>query len=414
MGFLRLLGFALIVVLTIAGLDYHQLSKRADQTLTVQGYLATIQDRLGAYQTAFQQGTRERDRKKQWRQGSKPYLPDAGSGWAMAELTDTQNDTVAAVLAEYGPTPIISSISNPAELTQLASAGPEGIARKLAETGRVYSKHSEIAWLDISLKPEAARNTLAALALSRQQNFMTQSAGKQGFAVIDGVAFMEITQDSLDPTGKFKHRRIEGRIGFDQEVVFRINTNASDTSIIELLSMIDYGALNALLTVPSRVVGAGHVVAPVDQVALAQEMDRLYSEMVSLQEQTSDQKLENLDFGAVIVNAMTSAGFNSEGVMDITGGKVSDDRHALQLGYVRAQELLFQTGVQQAAAGDAAGGVDILQDAGGALPAAVVTEGGTNATGDAPASLPVRVHKGGLGSGCAQTGSLKRCSAGGQ
>ncbi len=435
---LRIFGFVMIIVLVIVGLDYYQQDKKHEGTLSANGYVDTIKHRFAQQQVERDAKEAERERKKLWKAGAKPHLPASTKRWSRYELTDADNKAVATAISSYGMTPLISSISNTAELMSLSSGGKDGILRKLSETGAVYVQGEEIAWFDISLKPESVRNTLAGLALSRQQNFMAHAVIKKGFAVIGGVAFIEVTQDMTSPTEALAYRKITGRIGIDEEVVIRLHTNASDASIRELLGAVDYAALNALLTFPSPVVGQGFSVPMDRQPEVATKMDRLYSKMKMVQEKTASKKLENLDFAAVMVNTMTASGFNGEGLMDITGGEVFENQDVLQIGYGRAQKLLLDSderhaaldgpAEQDTAATDIAAEVDTAakdaaaeQEAPGffsrlkdKLPAFGESKPKEAAATRTKASQPVRVHKGGLGGGCAKVGSIKRCSVTGQ
>ncbi|CUJ83913.1 hypothetical protein RUE5091_00161 [Ruegeria denitrificans] len=416
MGVLRILGFLVIVLVTIAGLDYYQQGKKHDGTLSASGYVETIKLRFTQQQEEREAKAVERDRKKRWKAGAKSHLPTAGAEWVQYELTDTDKKAVDIVLTNFGPTPLMSSISGTAELFRLTNSGKEGIVRKLSETGLVYVKGDEIAWFDISLKPKSARNTLAGMALSRQQNFMAHAATKKGFAVIDGVAFIETTQDLTSPTEALDFRKITGRIGIDEEVVIRMHTNAVDDTILELLGALDYATLNALLTYPSLVVGQGISVSQDRQADVAEKMDQLYTEMKLVQEKTTDEKLKNLDVAAMMVNSLTASDFNSDGLMDITGGEVFENQDILQIGYGRAQKLLLDSDQRQAAVaqdGKGAGFFSRLKDK---LPAFKTPKASDAAVKPAPkkSAQPVRVHKGGLGTSCAQVGSLKRCSTAGQ
>ncbi len=425
MGALRVIGLALAVVLAIVGLDYYQQDKKHEGTLSAEAYVDTIKYRFARQQDERDAKAAERDRKKRWKTGAKSFLPATGEGWSRYELTATDSEAVKAVLSGYGPAPLVSSIANPAELARLSGGGEDAMLRKLGETGMVYAKGEDIAWFDISLKPESARNTLAGIALSRQQNFMTQLSFKEGFAVIHGVAFMEITQDTLDPTGDFPYRKIIGRIGIDEEVVIRMHTNAGDATIRELLNAVDYAALNALLTFPSPVVGQGNAIALDRQPLVAEKMNHLYSEMVAVQEKKTSDKLSNLDVTAVMVNTMTSAGFNSEGLMDITGGEVFENQDVLQIGYGRALQLLLDSdqrqatlegseGAEETSKAKSSGFFSSLKDKLPAFGAIAAMGAGSKDTNDSKSSKPIRVHKGGLGASCAKIGSSKRCAVSGQ
>ncbi|CUH45569.1 hypothetical protein [Ruegeria atlantica] len=414
MGALRFIGFALIVGLVVAGLDYFQQDKRTDDTVSLSGYVETISARFDQSQKEREVKQAARERQKLWDAGAKAFLPSPPEGWAQYALIEPDAKAVSRVLSEFGPVPLISSISGPAELLQLNAAGKDGALRKLDETGTVYAKEGELIWLDITLKPQAARNTLAGLALSAQDAFLDGMKAEQGYAVIDGVAFIETTGNLLDDTKKTNHRTFTGRIGFDQEVVIRLHADASDATIREFLGLVDYAGLNALLPHPALVVGNGIEVPLIRQPEIADEMHDLYETMQIAQLRLGQEKLENLDAAALVANTLSSSGFNSEGVMDITNGEVFENQELSQLSYIRTQNLLLASALSEVETEVAGtGGI------GGFIKGLMGKVAHANANADEPEpqvapSAEVKVRKGGLGkSSCATLGSSKRCSVGG-
>lgn len=408
MDALRFVGFALVAILAIVGLDYYQQDKKQEDTLSAEGYIDTVRARFSQRQQEKVAEEVERERQERWKTGAKSYIPDAPQGWSRYAIDDPTAEAVSAVLSQYGPTPLISSISNPLELARLANEGREGVVRKLNQTGYVFAKGDEILWFDISLKPKAARNTLAGLALGRQAAFTNAMKVSEGFAVIDGVAFVEETDDLLGQSNAADYRRIIGRIGFDEEVVLRLRGDASDDSIRQLLNTVDYAGLNALLTHPSPAVGTGTVIALDRQPETAGRMNDLYLDMQRAQDKISQDKIENLDMGAVMVNTLTSSGFNTEGMLDITGGEVFENQNLMQVGYGRAQELLLQTDQQEASLDTPSESEGFI----GSLLAKLPKFGTASANEEEQAPTEVRVRKGSGSSSCSSLGSSKRCSVG--
>ncbi|MDA7963932.1 hypothetical protein [Ruegeria sp.] len=408
MDALRFLGFALVAMIVIAGLDYYQQDKKHEGILSAEGYIDTIRSRFSERQQEKVAEKAERERQDRWKAGAKSYIPNAPDGWSRYAIDDTDAQAVSTVLSDYGPTPLISSISNPVELARLANGGREAALRKLNETGYVFANGTEILWFDISLKPKSARNTLAGLALGRQAAFTNAMKVSEGFAVIDGVAFAEETGDLLGQPNAAEYRRITGRIGFDEEVVLRLHGKASDASIRQLLTAVDYAGLNALLAHPSPAVGQGVAVALDQQPETADRMNDLYREMQRAQDKISQDKIENLDMGAVMVNTLASSGFNTEGMLNITGGEVFENQNLMQVGYGRAQELLLQTDQQEASLDTPSETKGVI----GTLLAMLPKFGATSASEEEPAPTEVRVRKGGGSSSCSSIGSSKRCSVG--
>ncbi|WP_170423230.1 hypothetical protein [Ruegeria arenilitoris] len=414
MDALRFIGFVLIVGLVIAGLDYYQQDKKTGETLSLNAYFDTVSARFDRGQKEREIKNVARERQEKWDAGAKSYLPEPPTDWVRHALTETDNAAVSKVLSTFDPTPLVSSISDPAELALLNTAGKEGVLRKLDETGAVYAKDDELVWLDITLKPQAARNTLAGLALSAQDAFLNGMQVQQGFAVIDGVAFMETVGNLLDGGDKPEFRAFTGRIGFDQEVVIRLHTNASDATIREVLGLVDYAGLNQLLPHPALVVGTGIEVPLAQQPDIADQMHNLYETMQAAQLKLGQEKLKNLDAVSVLANTLTSSGFNSEGVLDITNGEVFENQELSQMAYMRTQNLLLTSALNEKAPQlVSAGGI------GGFLKGLIGKASQVAVSAEAAASRPaapreVKVSKGGLGaSSCASLGSSKRCSVGG-
>ncbi|MBO9447229.1 hypothetical protein [Ruegeria sp. R14_0] len=414
MDALRFIGFVLIVGLVIAGLDYYQQDKKTDETLSLSGYFDTVSARFAQGQEERKLKQAAQERQNQWDAGSKSYLPEPPAGWERYALTETENATVSKVLSSFGPTPLVSSISGPVELALLNKAGKEGLLRKLDDTGAVYAKDDELVWLDITLKPQAARNTLAGLALGAQDAFLNGTQVEKGYAVIDGVAFIETAGNLVDGDETPGFRAFTGRIGFDQEVVIRLHADASDATIREVLELVDYASLNQLLPHPALVVGAG-IEVPLDrQPDIADEMHSLYETMQAAQLKLGQEKLKNLDTVSVLANTLASSGFHSEGVLDITDGEVFENQELSQLAYIRTQNLLLTSALREKES-DAlsAGGIGGFLK--GLMGKAFQTAGSAEAPApQAKAPSAVKVSKGGLGaSSCASLGSSKRCTVGG-
>ncbi|KIC41917.1 hypothetical protein RA27_00430 [Ruegeria sp. ANG-R] len=413
MGALRFVGFLLIAAIVVTGLDYYQQDKKHDGTLSFAGYVGTINDRLGVFKAEQAAKQTERDRKKSWDTGAKSYLPAPPEGWRRHDLTDAGSEPVQTVLSRYELSPLISSISDQAELQRLTNGGREGLIRKLARSGYIYERNGEIVWFDIALKPKKARNTLVGLALGRQADFMNAMETASGFAVIDGVAFAEVTGGVSGNAQESDIRKIKGRIGFDEEVVLRLHTNADDATIRQFLESVDLAGLNALLEFPSAATGQGISVPLSEQPEKADIMLILYDKMQAMQDRVTQQKIENMDIGAVMLNTLTATDFSAAGLEDITGGKVFENQDNLQMAYGKALEMILLSDQRHADAGPSKSGGEFFKSLLQKIPVFGSSDGGNEvaaATKAAPAE--VRVRKGNEGSSCAMSGAAKRCSFG--
>ncbi len=412
MGALRFIGFLLIAAIVIAGLDYYQQDKKHEGTLSFNGYVDTINGRFGVFKAEQAAKQAERDRKQRWDAGAKSYLPSPPEGWLRHDLTDADSKPVQTVLAEFEISPLISSISSQAELLRLQNEGRDGLIRKLAGTGFVYEKEGEIVWFDISLKPKKARNTLVGLALGRQADFMNAMELPQGLAVIDGVAFAEVTVSVNGKSRDNDVRKIKGRIGFDEEVVLRLHTNAGDETIYQFLRAVDLAGLNNLLQFPSAATGQGIVIPSEEQPQMADKMLNLYGKMQVMQEKVTQKKLENMDIGAVMLNTLTATDFNAEGLADISGGEVFENQDNLQMAYGKALELILLSDQRQANAEPSQSGGGFFKGLLQKLPGFGGLSGGSEVAAAKTDASKVRVRKGNEESSCAMNGSTKRCSFG--
>ncbi len=88
MGVVRIIGFALVVVLVLAGLDYYQQDKKSTGTLSASGYVDTIKERLAQYDKELDAEQLERERQQRWRAGSEPFAPKSGEDWVRRAIVD--------------------------------------------------------------------------------------------------------------------------------------------------------------------------------------------------------------------------------------------------------------------------------------------------------------------------------------
>ncbi|MEM7320610.1 MAG: hypothetical protein AAF408_16515, partial [Pseudomonadota bacterium] len=216
-----------------------------------------------------------------------------------------------------------------------------------------------------------------------------------------------------------------GKIGLDEEIIIRVNAVASDESIRAILTGIDYDSLNAMLQIPVQTVG-NEVSVPKDiEQEIALEMATLHSEFVGLQAEMAQQKMNNLNGAALVMNTLAMNYGVKDGLTDLTGRKVKDMRGALQMGYRAGLRQIMDT--QHASADTDTGAPAVARasgDSGGGMVSGLfssitsVFSGGEKSGGGRSGGTPnigakVTVNKGGHGgSKCAMQGSIKRCTGG--
>lgn len=426
MSIANTVGFVLVCGAVAVGVDVFTQSKKAEGAFGASDYLETLNDRYAALLADRTAAKVESDRQARWAAGGQGFMPTPPDGWSSYSFAEFEEDPVQRALS-FKPTPVANTLST-TDLYTAERSGNAAKARILDRTGRVYSgpgpNGTETLWLDITFKPKAHRNTMAGLAMGNMMAFSKGMEQTEGYAVIDGVGFVEVSRSMLNPTDEpLGYRNLVGRIGFDEEVVIRLRTDASDATIRRFLSSLDYAALNAVLKHPVQAVGAGYVVAQNEQAARAEQMDDLYRKATNMQTKISMEKIENMDMGSLMVNTFVS-GFDRDGIVDITGGEVFENQDLLQIGYGHAVSSLFQADRRQAeveAEGDVQdsdtrhAAVDPVRDTPGMLSGlmdSLKSMGGTEVAANQPAEQPVqvRVSKGGLsGSNCVMQGAVKRC-----
>jgi len=406
----RFLGFIVVGLTVVAGLDYYQQDKKTEGRMTLSGYAENINQRFNLYQDEKLVQQAQRARQDRWDAGPKPFFPESPSGWTRHALTDTDDKTVSNALALFVSLPKIAFDDAPAELTQMMDASNKRQMRALERTSRLYSKGDDLILLNISFKERSSRNTVAGLAMSGQLAFMESMKKKEGFAVVDGVAFVEETDDLLNDDKQQAYRKITGRVGFDQEVIISLRASAGDDSIRDILNVIDYAGLNALLALPASVVGKGIEVPLDQQPEIADEMIALYDEMKRKQTELGQKKIKNMEPSAIMVNALAGSAYSGDGVVDITGGKVFENQELMQLAYNRTQDMLLTSALQSVPSALKTPEIGLSYS----LP-------DTNVEATEPAAAPaqpsanrtITVNKGGAGaSSCAVIGNTKRCSIG--
>ncbi|GGH20905.1 hypothetical protein SAMN05444007_101476 [Cribrihabitans marinus] len=412
MSKLHLLGFAAVCAITGAGVDYYLQNKKAGGSLGLSGYIQNVNTRFDLYQAEKHSAQLEKERQQRWREGGKPYLPEAPAGWSRRSLLDGENAAVLTVRSRFEAMNSPSAAASPVAMG-LSRAKAEDMARKADKRGWVYENGEQIVWIDVHLKPRAARNSLMGLV---SQTIAAENFGgrdQAGFAVIGGVGFIEDLGHALaSDADKRPYREIIGRIGLDEEVVIRIHAQADDAAIRDILAGVDFEGLNALLRWPVPVVGNDVVVPEEAQPDLALAMGALHSEFRQLQAAAAQQQISNIDEKALVVNTITSGNGGRDGVMDLTGGKVADLGDRIQRDYRKGLKTLVDGDRRKAGIPGLGAAKGFLATIGSAF-----GKGDDIAAAEPREPVEVKVRKGGTPAGvkqnCSLNGAVKRCTLSG-
>ncbi|SLN23993.1 hypothetical protein [Ruegeria meonggei] len=441
MNALRFIGFAVVIVLVIAGLDYFQQDKKHEGTLSVSAYIGTFKARFAAYNEELDAEQLERERKKRWHAGGKPYMPETGDGWVRRAIVDRE----FTLNAREGPhLATVSAAARPLA-SNVAVQKVETLAKKMDQISWVYEKGEYTLWLQVQLKKDARSNSLVG---SIAQSVAAMDFGGRDYApfgVIGGVAYFQFAQNeysvitvddrafwamitatvsNLDAPAGFNIYK--GTLGLGQEIRVQLYSDAPAPEVYAFLSQIDYEAMNGLLDKPVPGVANDAASDPESEAELAINMAALRGEFVKLRAELARMRLDNIDGLALVANSLAAQYGLPGDTFDLTANNIQSADDLVQVGYRKGLSDLLLEETQKADAD----GKNVL----GRLVASFSgeqAEDGTQATGaqagsgsflgglksmfqkgDSAEATPVRVNKGGSGlsSKCSTKAAFKKCT----
>ncbi|MGK7651998.1 hypothetical protein ACSQ76_06150 [Roseovarius sp. B08] len=336
------IGFVLTAGTVLAGVDYYDQSNKAGFSLgqmTPGAYIETIPNRFTSAKEEKLAEQAERERKSRWRQGGQVYLPDAPEGWERRALLE--GDDSAILPPEAGLDGAMSSSTGKGFLQQMNARDHVKQLKERAEQSWIYQRGTETVFVEVRLVERPSSNSLIGIVASAMDGVMMDAFERNvGYGVKGGFGLTEkLGHDGKRP---YHFRYLEGSIGFGHEVHLRVHANASREATEEILSRIDYDGLNNLLPRPVPSVG-NDVALPedIDPVALSLELHRLKSDFLGLRAREAQYKIENIDTGALVLNAYSMRLGGADGAVDITGGKVTDLSGLIELGFYRGREAVM-------------------------------------------------------------------------
>lgn len=356
-GFVAVLGVAGI------GVDYHQQSVKAGVGLGQLGpkdYVDTITARIDGAKAEKLAEAAESDRKAAWKEGGKPFLPEAPAGWVRRGFDEGDNTAIIPAqrrklsagehaqvnylaAAKLAPGESVSNSEAGSGIANLmGQRSAADIVRDVATRSWVYERGEETVFIEIKTrKAPSLKSLVGNVSASIKASAAGMGGRDAGYAVIGGVGFTE----ALDINGKrANHYRIlSGKIGFGQEIHIRVHANASSAATREILAAIDYDGLNALLKNPMVSVGNGMTPPDVPEEKLAVAMLDLRREFEGLLAQEAQYRVQNLNASALMINTLAQGyGAGVDGVTDLTGGKVVNMETLIRAGYRKGMRDLME------------------------------------------------------------------------
>ncbi len=441
MGVLRFIGFLLIAVIVVAGLDYFQQDKKTEGRLSFGGYVDTINQRFNLYQAELAAEEIERERQKRWKEGPRGHLPASADGWVRRAIADADyaRDAREGVLQDN-----ISEAARPLA-KKLAVQEVEQLAIKLDRTSAVYEDGVHTVWLQMRFRANAKSNTLAGNIAMSMEGLGTGARDYTPFGIIGGVAYFQFAQNrfsviTVDDRSFWSMvtagiTDLEADPGFDiykatiglgEEIRLQIYSDAPAPKLRGFLEQLDYDELNALLSQPVPGVGNGSKSDPEREGDVAAEMAALRKEFVKLRNELARLRLENIDELSLMANTLASQYGLPNDAFDLTANRIESSEDLVQVGYRKGLADILDGEIQKAEtgggnvfgklfakfSGDSASEEAEPEATGGGFLSGLMSAFGKS---DSDKETVVRVNKGGSGtsSDCLTKGAFKHCTLGG-
>ncbi|WP_109312415.1 hypothetical protein [Ruegeria sp. AU67] len=366
MGALRFLGFALIVAMVMAGLDYYQQDKKTEGKLTASGYVEVIKQRFARFSEQKNAEELERERQKRWRAGGKSYLPETNNEWVRRAIVnrDFTLDAREGVLQDN-----ISEAARPLA-KKVAVQKTEQLASKMDRSSWVYENGEHTIWLQMLLKKDAKSNTLAGNIAQSIDAIDFGRSDYVPFGVIGGVAYFQFVQNDYNVltvrdrafwsiiTASITDLRTSANfeiykatLGLGQEIQLKAYSDAPAEEVHSFFSNLDYDRFNALLSRPVPGIGNASQVNPETEVELAVKMAEVRSEFMKLRGELAQLRLENVDGMALIANTMAAQYGLAGDTFDLTANKIESADDLVQVAYRKELSDLLEGQIEEANSG---------------------------------------------------------------
>mgnify|MGYP001344768822 CR=1 FL=1 len=403
-------AFVAIAIAAVGAVDYVNQAKTAGSKpgqFGVGDYIATISGRFIEQRQAMADAAARRDLLAQ---DPRDLLPAAPEGWTRHDWDEASADVFGHRYDMREDDFVPEEMKQDKTMQALAALNKAAGDRKDAAEVYVYEKPGAIIALRLALSKDDGGGGIPGAAMKMVANNIEAMSGKDGFAVIRGVAFREELGLFGAGSAEGDYRVFSGRIG--QTVLISARAKAEDADVIALLDRIDYDRLNKTLKEPVAGIGsAASDLTPEAQRAEAKE--RIEAESRQQRIDTAEQQLR-LQEAALEIN-------HRNGVIDDQHYEEIKAKLARQRTRIEAMAQTQQADMQTAAA-------ELPQEA----PAAAkggghlgrvhgsIGIGGGAASADTPiepaptpvaATAKIRVNALGAGS-CESTGLGKRCKIG--
>ncbi|KPU84488.1 hypothetical protein JI58_03570 [Marinosulfonomonas sp. PRT-SC04] len=254
---LQVFGFAFIVALTVAGVDYSMQARKAEISLGVSGYVDSITGRFHAAAAARALEGRQSDEVK-------IHLPEAPEGWARrawAEADTTRLEVKSDAMSKWAKRRL-SIVELAPMMAGMAVADVLLAGRMQRKEIWVYERGEEIIALRVAYTRADAPKRFPGMDDKIEAANTNALKIATPFALVQGVLFGQI-QPVLEGAGPIEYRGFSASMG--SQVMIAVRAYASDESILSLMDLISFDGLNGMLDQPLDGVGNGAPALSQDQ-----------------------------------------------------------------------------------------------------------------------------------------------------
>ncbi len=313
----QVVGFAAILAVVGFGVDYHQQSQKAKLPMGEMGasaYLDTISTRYDGVKAAKAEKTADIARRKRQKQGARVYLAEAPQGWTRRALSEGDNSALEA--PEQGLQDFQQEMIHASPVMQnKIMRDRSSYDRKLEAQTWVYEKDGQLVSVRAYLQKEIKGNSISANGMRMVSANMNIMNTRRGWGVVKGVAFAESV--SFDPDKKMPFKSLTANLGFGDEVILTVKSNAPDDVTRQVLADIDYDGLNSLLARPLGYVGENAPEIPAHrEQEIAQQMLDLRNELLRRAGNAAEEWLMSGSQEDAMALALREVGLNVPGTLD--------------------------------------------------------------------------------------------------
>ena len=339
------IGFVGVVGLVGFGVDYHQQSAKADLALgqmSLGQYVDTYEARFLGAKAAKLAEEREAQRQRDWKAGGIGFLPEAPEGWTRRKYSEAANTAIMPDNVTYYE----EMAKNGSAATMMESFKSQDAlktAKEMDKTSWVYERGDEAVYVALRTKNKVNENSLGGMIGMTMSSLDAVSHNQvRGYQVVGGIGFVELPQKTglsslmVEGSGAGKprgfdrahFRRLQGVVGFNQEVEVTVHANAPLEATLEILQAVDWDGINGMLVTPMATVG-NDVVLPeeMEHEKMAVAMMRQRTLFNGLRSMAANFKLRNTNEAAFLMNVY------SGGKYDMTGGAVPDLGTLIDMGF---------------------------------------------------------------------------------